>query len=184
MKFGPTLKWLNPCYGTLQSHQTPTCQPSAGDDLVATLRDNLIPLHHLTSTVMGLCSQCQSFSHPSFYENALKPGGKLESIVIAQTGEDLAAAAATCTLCALFYEGLLHDSQRHGPGSNGPLRANHILLKPKIDPFGLSFPETAAEGIALFGFTLTTTETTSGAALRCIVRLHSEGSRRWIFTSV
>lgn len=126
---------------------------------------------------MGLCRQCQSFSHPSFYENTVRPGGKLEGIVIAQSGAELASFAATCTLCALFYEGLLHDLQRHNPHSKGFLDTCAILLKPKVDPLRLSFPEIETEGIALFGFTLTTSESATGAPLKCTVRLHSEGSR-------
>jgi hypothetical protein len=133
---------------------------------------------------MGLCLQCQPLSRPSFYEKCLKPSGKLEGFKIAECGKGLTSAAVTCVLCALFLQGLLGDAQRQNLALNGRLESGEVLLKPKIDPSRQSFPETAADGIALFGFTVTTVEGTSGTPLRCIVRLHSEGSRRWLRASV
>ncbi|KAL7933335.1 heterokaryon incompatibility domain-containing protein [Trichoderma chlorosporum] len=124
---------------------------------------------------MELCAKCRTISL-----NALKQDlpaslasrlGARQGMVLLEDGSALAQSATDCRLCALIQEALLCSLQSSLAMLS--LAPDPVVLEPKSDSQGSTFPDPPTEGSHLTGFNVTATESTTGQLLRAKVRLYT-----------
>lgn len=104
-------------------------------------------------------------------------------MVLREDGSTLARSATDCRLCALIQEALLSSLQSSvsegDPQAMLSLAPDAVVLEPKSDSQGSTFPDPPTGGSHLTGFNVTATESTTGQLLQAKVRLYTDGKRMW-----
>ncbi|KAL7943842.1 heterokaryon incompatibility domain-containing protein [Trichoderma barbatum] len=132
---------------------------------------------------MELCAKCSSICLGALRRDlpaslASRLGAK-QGMVLLEDGSALARSATVCRLCALIQETLLRSLQ--SAVSNGDplamlsLAPDAVVLEPKSDSQGSTFPDPPSEGAHLTGFNVTATESTTGQLLQAKIRLYTHG---------
>lgn len=135
---------------------------------------------------MELCARCSSISLSALKRDlpaglASRLGAK-EGMVLLEDGSTLARSATGCRLCALVQETLLRSldsSVDEGVplATTLSLAPDVIVLRPKSDSQGSTFPDPPAGGAHLTGFNVTATELTTGKLIHAKIRLYTHGQR-------
>ncbi|PTB63787.1 HET-domain-containing protein [Trichoderma citrinoviride] len=133
---------------------------------------------------MELCERCGSISL-----GALRRGlpaslasrlGARQGMVLLDDGSALARSASECRLCALIQEALLRSScnSLHDPLARLSLAPDAVILEPKSDSQGSTFPDLPTGGSHLTGFKVSATEATTGRLIQAKIRLYTQGQRK------
>ncbi|KAK4075142.1 uncharacterized protein Triagg1_4806 [Trichoderma aggressivum f. europaeum] len=134
---------------------------------------------------MELCARCSSITLGALRQDlparlASRSGSK-QGMVLREDGSTLARSATDCRLCALIQEALLSSLQSSvsegGPQATLSLAPDAVVLEPKSDSQGSTFPDPPTGGSHLTGFNVTATESTTGQLLQAKVRLYTDGKR-------
>ncbi|EGR47979.1 uncharacterized protein TRIREDRAFT_108309 [Trichoderma reesei QM6a] len=132
---------------------------------------------------MELCERCRCISLGALRRDlptslAARLGAR-QGMVLLDDGSALALSASVCRLCALIHEALLRSSchRVHDPPARLSLAPNAVVLEPKSDSQGSTFPEPPTGGSHLTGFTVTATEATTGQLIQAKIRLYTQGQR-------
>lgn len=133
---------------------------------------------------MELCERCRCISLGALRRDlptslAARLGAR-QGMVLLDDGSALALSASVCRLCALIHEALLRSSchRVHDPPARLSLAPNAVVLEPKSDSQGSTFPEPPTGGSHLTGFTVTATEATTGQLIQAKIRLYTQGQRK------
>lgn len=106
-------------------------------------------------------------------------------MVLLEDGSTLAQSATHCRLCALIQEALFSSLQssvsKEDPLAMLSLASDAVVLEPKSDSQGSTFPDPPTGGAHLTGFNVTATESTTGQLLQAKVRLYTHGQRMWAY---
>ncbi|RFU77099.1 het-domain-containing [Trichoderma arundinaceum] len=134
---------------------------------------------------MELCARCSSISLGAL-KRALPASlasrlGVKEGMVLLEDGSTLARSATECRLCALIQETLLRSLQSSLDKADPPaplsLAPDAVVLEPKSDSQGSTFPDPPTGGSHLTGFNVTATESTTGRLIQAKIRLYTHGQR-------
>lgn len=138
---------------------------------------------------MELCARCSSITLGALRQDlpaslASRSGSK-QGMVLREDGSTLARSATDCRLCALIQEALLSSLQssvsQDDPQAMLSLAPDAVVLEPKSDSQGSTFPDPPTGGSHLTGFNVTATELTTGQLLQAKIRLYTHGQRMWAY---
>jgi hypothetical protein len=138
---------------------------------------------------MELCARCSSISLSALKRDlpaglASRLGAK-EGMVLLEDGSTLAHSASFCRMCALIQETLFRSLQssisKGDPLATLSLAPDAVVLEPKSDSQGSTFPDPPTGGSHLTGLNVTATESATGQLLQAKVRLYTHGQRMWAF---
>ncbi|KAL7808300.1 heterokaryon incompatibility domain-containing protein [Trichoderma aethiopicum] len=133
---------------------------------------------------MELCERCGAISLGALRRDlpaGLAPRlGSRQGMVLLDDGSALARSASGCRLCALIQEALLRSSRDslRDPLARLALAPDAVVLEPKSDSQGSTFPDPPTEGSHLTGFNVTATEATTGRLVQAKIRLYTQGQRK------
>jgi hypothetical protein len=138
---------------------------------------------------LELCERCSSVSLGALKRElpaslASRLGAK-EGMVLLDDGSSLAKSATWCRLCGLVQEALLCSLQasvnkdQGGPVATLSLAGEAVVLEPKSDSQGSTFPDPPTGGSHLTGLNVTATESLTGQLLQAKIRLYTQGQRMW-----
>lgn len=138
---------------------------------------------------MELCARCSSVCLGAL-KRELPAGltsrlGAKEGMVLLGDGSTLAQSATRCRLCGLIQEALLCSLQAAVNKDKGDavaalsLARDAVVLEPKADSQGSTFPDPPTGGSHLTGLNVTATESTTGQLLQAKIRLYTHGQRMW-----
>ncbi|KAK1239428.1 hypothetical protein MKX07_008916 [Trichoderma sp. CBMAI-0711] len=132
---------------------------------------------------MELCERCGSISLGALRRDlptslAARLGAR-QGMMLLDDGSALALSASECRLCALIQEALLRSSchRAHDPLARLSLAPDAVVLEPKSDSQGSTFPDPPTGGSHLTGFNVTATEATTGQLIQAKIRLYTQGQR-------
>ncbi|KAL6864463.1 HET domain-containing protein [Trichoderma novae-zelandiae] len=132
----------------------------------------------------SLCERCSSLSLDALRRDlpaslASRLGAR-QGMVLLDDGSGLARSASECRLCALIHEALLRSSWNglHDPLARLSLAPDAVVVEPKSDSQGSTFPDPPTGGSHLTGFNVTATEATTGRLIRAKIRLFTQGQRK------
>lgn len=144
---------------------------------------------------LELCERCSSVCLSALQRDlpaglASRLGAK-EGMVLLQDGSSLAKSASQCRLCGLVQEALLRSFQASANKDKGgavaaaalSLAREAVVLEPKSDSQGSTFPDPPTGGSHLTGLNVTATELVTGQLLRAKIRLYTHGQRMWALQS-
>ncbi|KAM0518199.1 hypothetical protein ACHAPE_004608 [Trichoderma viride] len=137
---------------------------------------------------LELCERCSSVSL-SALKRELPAGlasrlGAKEGMVLLEDGSSLAKSATWCRLCGLVQEALLCSLQASVNKDKGSpvaallLAREAVVLEPKSDSQGSTFPDPPAGGSHLTGLNVTATESITGQLLQAKIRLYTHDQRK------
>ncbi|KAL7926466.1 heterokaryon incompatibility domain-containing protein [Trichoderma austrokoningii] len=132
---------------------------------------------------LELCERCSSVSLGAL-QRELPVGlasrlGATEGMVLLEDGSSLAESASRCRLCGLVQEALLCSLQasvNHDAALS--LAREAVVLEPKADSQGSTFPEPPTGGSHLTGLNVTATESVTGQLLRAKIRLYTHDQHK------
>lgn len=138
---------------------------------------------------LELCERCSSVSL-SALKRELPAGltsrlGAKEGMVLLEDGSFLTKSATWCRLCGLIHEALLGSLQASVNKDEGSpvaalsLAREAVVLEPKSDSQGSTFPDPPTGGSHLTGLNVTATESITGQLLQAKIRLYTHGQRMW-----
>ncbi|KAJ4857696.1 heterokaryon incompatibility protein (HET) domain-containing protein [Trichoderma breve] len=134
---------------------------------------------------MELCARCSSITLCALRQDlpaslASRSGSK-QGMVLREDGSTLARSATDCRLCALIQEALSSSLQssvsQDDPQVMLSLAPDAVVLEPKSDSQGSTFPDPPTGGSHLTGFNVTATELITGQPLQAKIRLYTHGQR-------
>lgn len=105
--------------------------------------------------------------------------------MLLEDGSTLSQSATRCRLCCLIQEALLCSlrssvtKDRGDPIAALSLAREAVVLEPKADSQGSTFPDPPTGGSHLTGLNVTGTESTTGRLLQAKIRLYTHGQRMW-----
>lgn len=105
--------------------------------------------------------------------------------MLLEDGSTLAKSATGCRLCGLIQEALFCSLQTSVNKDQGDsvaalsLARDAVVLEPKSDSQGSTFPDPPTGGSHLTGLNVTATESTTGQLLQAKIRLYTNGQRMW-----
>ncbi|GFP58430.1 hypothetical protein TASIC1_0010024100 [Trichoderma asperellum] len=137
---------------------------------------------------MELCARCSSVCLGAL-KRELPAGlasrlGAKEGMVLLGDGSTLAQSATRCRLCGLIQEALLCSLQAAVNKDKGDavaalsLARDAVVLEPKADSQGSTFPDPPTGGSHLTRLNVTATESTTGQLLQAKIRLYTHGQQR------
>ncbi|KAL6816755.1 heterokaryon incompatibility domain-containing protein [Trichoderma camerunense] len=135
---------------------------------------------------MELCARCSSITLGALSQDlpaslASRSGTK-QGMVLREDGSTLARSATDCRLCALIQETLFSSLQssvsQDDPQAMLSLAPDAVVLEPKSDSQGSTFPDPPTGGSHLTGFNVTATELTTGQLLQAKIRLYTHGQHK------
>lgn len=104
--------------------------------------------------------------------------------MLLRDGSTLAQSATRCRLCGLIQEALLCSLQTVVNKDKGDavaalsLARDAVVLEPKADSQGSTFPDPPTGGSHLTGLNVTATESTTGRLLQAKIRLYTHGQHK------
>lgn len=105
--------------------------------------------------------------------------------MLLEDGSCLTKSATWCRLCGLIHEALLGSLQASVNKDEGSpvaalsLAREAVVLEPKSDSQGSTFPDPPTGGSHLTGLNVTATESITGQLLQAKIRLYTHGQRMW-----